>query len=226
MIRLTLIFIFFLALFCKAQDKSDHSKLAVGIVVDQMRYDFLFRYWKNYSDSGFKKLVNEGFLCKNLHYNYIPTYTAPGHASIYTGSTPSVNGIVGNDWYDRASGKNIYCTEDSTVTGVGASSKMSPRNLLVSTMTDEVRLSTEKSGKVIGIALKDRGAIIPAGQMANAAYWFDGASGNWVTSSYYMLQLPEWVNDFNKRNLQEQYLSKPWETLLPINKYTESTADN
>lgn len=223
MIRYTLIFVFFLAHFCKAQD---HSKLAVGIVVDQMRYDFLFRYWDKYSDSGFKKLVNEGFLCKNLHYNYIPTYTGPGHASIYTGSTPSVNGIVSNDWYDRVFGKNIYCVEDSTVMGIGTSGKMSPKNLLVSTMTDEVRLSTEKSGKVIGIALKDRSAILPAGQLANAAYWFDGASGNWVTSSYYMLNLPVWVNDFNKRNLQEQYLSKPWETLLSINKYTESTPDN
>src|SRR4051812_42235458 len=109
MIRFTLIFVLLLAHFCKGQDKSvsknasDHSKLAVGIVVDQMRYDYLFRYWDKYSDGGFKKLVNEGFLCKNLHYNYIPTYTAPGHASIYTGSTPSVNGIVSNDWYDRAS---------------------------------------------------------------------------------------------------------------------------
>ncbi len=224
--RCVLFLLFSVARLCYAQDPSGRPTLVVGIVVDQMRYDYLFRYWDKYSDSGFKKLVNEGTLCKNVHYNYIPTYTAPGHATIYTGTTPSVHGIVSNDWYDRSSAKNIYCTDDSTVHGVGTSGKMSPRNLLATTITDEVRLSTERRGKVIGIALKDRSAILPAGQLANAAYWFDGPSGSWITSSYYMANLPEWVNNFNKKNLQEQYLSKPWETVLPLNKYTESTADN
>src|SRR5258705_11283614 len=154
--RCVLFLLFSVARLCYAQDPSGRPTLVVGIVVDQMRYDYLFRYWDKYSDSGFKKLVNEGTLCKNVHYNYIPTYTAPGHATIYTGTTPSVHGIVSNDWYDRSSAKNIYCTDDSTVHGVGTSGKMSPRNLLATTITDEVRLSTERRGKVIGIALKDR----------------------------------------------------------------------
>ncbi len=118
MIRFTLILVLSFACVCRAQNKAEskqnpsgNPKLVVGIVVDQMRYDFLFRYWARYSDSGFKKLVNEGFLCKNVHYNYIPTYTGPGHASVYTGCTPSVNGIVSNDWRDRISGKNIYCVD-------------------------------------------------------------------------------------------------------------------
>lgn len=232
MIRFTLILLLFFSC-VRAQDKAqsksnpiDNPKLVVGIVIDQMRYDFLFRYWDKYSDGGFKKLVSEGFLCKNVHYNYIPTYTGPGHASIYTGCTPSVNGIVSNDWYDRTSGKNVYCVDDSTVKGIGASNKMSPKNLFVTTMTDELRLTSGKSGKVIGIALKDRGAILPAGHLANAAYWFDGASGNWASSTYYMQNLAQWVNDFNQKHLQEKYLSNPWETLLSKDKYTESTADS
>lgn len=231
--RLSLLFVLLPSLFCHAQDKAEpkqnpfgNPRLVVGIVIDQMRYDFLFRYWEKYSDGGFKKLVNEGFLCKNVHYNYIPTYTGPGHAAIYTGSTPSVNGIVSNDWYNRVSGKNIYCTDDSIVKGVGASGNMSPRNLLVTTITDELRLAAGKLDKVIGIALKDRGAILPAGHMANAAYWLDGASGNWVSSSFYMFNLPAWVNDFNKKQLQEQYFSKPWETLRHIDEYTESIIDD
>ena len=224
--RYSLILILFFTWNIYVQEKAEPKpKLVVGIVVDQMRYDFLFRYWDKYSDSGFKKLVNEGFLCKNVNYNYIPTYTGPGHAAIYTGSTPSVNGIVSNDWWDRASGKNVYCVDDSTVKGVGSASKMSPRNLLVSTMTDELRLSTGNSGKVIGIALKDRGAILPAGHKANAAYWLDSPSGNWVTSTYYMTSLPAWVDDFNKKQLQEQYLSKPWVTLRNLEEYAESTSD-
>src|SRR5258706_3977555 len=233
MIRFTLILVLSFACVCRAQNKAEskqnpsgNPKLVVGIVVDQMRYDFLFRYWARYSDSVFKKLVNEGFLCKNVHCNYIPTYNGPEHASVYTGCTPAVNGSVSNDWRYRISGKNIYCVDDSTVKGVGASGRMSPRNLFVTTMTDELRLSSRETSKVIGIALKDRGAILPAGHMANAAYWYDYTSGNWVSSTYYMLNLPTWVNDFNKRQLQAQYLSKPWETLQPINEYTESITDD
>ncbi|MBK5284309.1 MAG: alkaline phosphatase family protein [Bacteroidia bacterium] len=200
-------------------------KLVVGIIVDQMRYDFLFRYWDKYSTGGFKRMIEEGYLCRNVHYDYIPTYTGPGHASVYTGTTPSVHGIVSNDWFDRETGKTMYCVSDSSVKGVGGGSKMAPRNLFTTTIPDELRLASKMQSKVIGIALKDRGAILPAGHSANAAYWID-ASGNWVSSSYYMQNLPLWVNDFNKRNLQAEYLSQPWKTVLPIEQYTESTADN
>ncbi len=207
----------------------DRPKIVVGIVVDQMRYDYLFKYWSKYLDSGFKRLINEGFLMKDANYKYVPTYTGPGHACIYTGTTPSVNGIVSNDWYDRDLRKDVYCVEDTTVRPVGTTaltSRASPSRLLSTTVTDELRLASNFQSKVIGIALKDRGAVLPAGHTANAAYWFDKETSNWVTSSYYMKDLPKWVQDFNNRKRAEELLRDPWNTVLPIERYTESSADN
>jgi predicted AlkP superfamily pyrophosphatase or phosphodiesterase len=213
------------------KNKGDLSrpKLVVGIVVDQMRYDYLYRYWDKYGQQGFKRLLREGFSYENAQYNYAPTYTGPGHASIYTGTTPAIHGIVGNDWYDRATAKNMYCTEDKTVQSVGSTSAaglMSPKNLLTTTITDELRLATNRQSKVIGVSLKDRGAILPAGHMANAAYWFDGSNGNWITSTFYMRELPAWVQAFNARKLSDKYLAQPWTPLLPLDQYTESTPDD
>ncbi|MDX5348867.1 MAG: alkaline phosphatase family protein, partial [Hymenobacteraceae bacterium] len=208
--------------------KLERPKLVVGIVVDQMRYDFLYRYWDKYSDGGFKRLMREGFNFKNTHYNYAPTYTGPGHASIYTGTYPAIHGIVGNDWFVRGTDRNIYCTEDRGVTCIGADTdagKMSPANLLTTTVTDELRLATNQGAKVIGVCLKDRGSILPAGHAANAAYWYDGSTGNWISSSFYMKELPKWVEQFNKKKLPAQYLNQDWETLLPLKQYTESTPD-
>ncbi len=208
---------------------SKRPKLVVGIVVDQMSYDFLIRYQSKYSDGGFNRLVREGFNCKNAHYNYVPTYTAPGHTCIYTGSVPSIHGIAGNDWFDQKAGKIVYCTEDSTVHTVGSESQaglMSPRNLLATTITDQLRLSNNMQSKVVGIALKDRGAILPGGHLANGAYWFDSFSGNWITSDYYMKQLPEWVNQFNNQKLATKYLSQVWTPLLNAAQYSESTTDD
>ncbi|RDV11792.1 alkaline phosphatase family protein [Pontibacter diazotrophicus] len=204
-------------------------KLVVGIVVDQMRYDYLYRYWDKYGNDGIKKLVTQGFNFKNNQYSYVPTYTGPGHASVYTGSVPAINGIIGNNWYERRQNKMVYCVEDETVNTVGSTStagKMSPANLLTTTITDELRLATNMGSKVVGIALKDRGAILPAGHLANTAYWFDSPSGNWITSTYYREDLPQWVQEFNNQKYPDQYLSQPWNTLLPIAEYTESTADN
>lgn len=208
---------------------ANKPKLVVGIVVDQMRADFIYRYWSKYGNDGFKRLVNDGFFFKNSHYNYVPTYTAPGHASIYTGTTPAVHGIIGNDWFDKTSNARLYCTEDSTVQAIGGSAKsgqMSPKNMLTTTIGDQLKLSNSSQSKVIGIALKDRGAILPAGHLADAAYWFDSATGNWMSSSYYMAQLPDWVNQFNQKNLAKTYLTQPWQTLLPIVDYTESLSDD
>lgn len=204
-------------------------KLVVGIVVDQMKYDYIYRYWDKLGEGGFKRLVKEGFECSNTRYNYAPTVTGPGHASIYSGTTPSIHGIISNDWYDRSTKKNVYCVDDNTVKAIGGDSKagaMSPKNLLANTIGDELMLATNFKSKVIGIALKDRGAILPAGHSANAAYWFDNKTGYWITSSYYMTQLPEWVNQFNAIKYPEQYNKMAWNTLLEISKYTESTADN
>ena len=205
-------------------------KLVVGIVVDQMRYDYITRFWDDYDeDGGFKRLVNDGFNCKNNHFNYAPTVTGPGHASVYTGTTPATHGVIGNNWYDKESGVSVYCAGDDDYASVGTTSddgKMSPHRLLTSTITDQLRLSTQMRGKTIAMSIKDRGAVLPGGHTANAAYWFRGSDeGNWITSTYYMNSLPKWVSDFNGSNVKESY-KKPWTTLKDINEYLESGADN
>ncbi len=205
-------------------------KLVVGIVVDQMRYDYLYRYYDLYTEGGFKRMMNEGFNCRNNHYSYALTVTAAGHSSIYTGSVPAINGIVGNEWFDAASGKSVYCTEDSTVATVGSNNasvgKMSPKNLLVSTVTDQLRIATNFRNKTVGVAIKDRGSILPAGHTANASYWFDSKTGNWVTSTFYMKDLPQWAKDYNAKKMPSEYLKKGWQLLLPADKYVQSTADD
>lgn len=203
-------------------------KLVVGMVVDQMRWDFLYRYYDRYSNDGFKRLLNEGFSCENTMIPYTPTITACGHTCAYTGSVPAIHGIIGNNWNDRTSNRSMYCTEDTTVNAIGgseAAGRMSPKNMLTNTITDELRLATNFRSKVIGIAIKDRGAILPAGHSANAAYWYDGTTGNFMTSSYYMNALPAWASEFNNEKLPAKYLSQPWNTLYPINTYAQSTAD-
>ena len=182
----------FLLILCYAStfaQKSKQPKLVVGIVVDQMRYDYLEKYQSKYSQKGFLRLKQQGFECRNTNYNYAPTFTGPGHASIYTGTTPMLHGIVSNDWYVRKSNDTLYCVFDKNAKSVGAdnaSGRMSPNNLLTTTITDELQLTTQGQSKVIGISLKDRGAILPAGRAADAAYWFDGCTGNWISSSWYM----------------------------------------
>ena len=208
---------------------AQRPKLVVGIVVDQMRYDHIDRYWEKYTDDGFKRIVNKGFFCKNTHFNYVPTYTGPGHASIYTGTTPSVHGIIGNLWFDRNTRNLVYCVGDADVLPAGTRSpagKMSPKYLMSSTIGDELKSSTEGKAKVIGIAIKDRGAILPAGGKGDAAYWYDGTTGTWISSQHYMDYLPDWVREFNGRKLPMKYLSEPWNTLLPIEEYTESLPDD
>jgi hypothetical protein len=205
----------------------ERPKLVVGIVIDQMRWDYLYRFSNLYSENGFKRMLKEGFSCENTLIPYVPTYTAPGHTCVYTGSVPAIHGIIGNNWYERALNRQVYCTEDSLANTVGSSSnagKMSPRNMWTTTITDELRLSNNFKSKVIGIALKDRGSILPAGHSANAAYWFD--NGKWITSSYYMSSLPAWVNEVNARDFPSEYMSKDWNTLLPLDRYDQSTEDN
>ncbi|CAG5005834.1 Alkaline phosphatase PafA [Dyadobacter sp. CECT 9275] len=205
-------------------------KLVVGIVVDQMRYDYLYRYYDKYKEGGLKRLMNEGFNCRNNHYHYALTVTAAGHSAVYTGSLPAINGIVGNDWYDKAKGQNVYCTDDHSVATVGSSNvsvgKMSPRNLLVTTVTDQLRIATNFRSKTIGVAIKDRASILPAGHAASGAYWFDSKTGNFVTSTYYMQDLPQWVKDYNAKKMPAAYLTKGWNLLLPLDKYTQSTKDD
>jgi predicted AlkP superfamily pyrophosphatase or phosphodiesterase len=203
-------------------------KLVVGIVVDQMRWDYLYRFQQRYTKGGFLRLMNEGFNCQNTMINYLPSFTGPGHTCIYTGSVPAFHGIVANDWVDNRTGKEWYCAEDTTVKSVGGgvAGLMSPKNLLASTITDELRLATNFRSRTFGISIKDRGSILPAGHAANAAYWYDGENGNFITSSFYMQQLPQWVNDFNGRKLNDSLMKQDWNTLYPLDSYVESTTDD
>ncbi|GAB4050166.1 alkaline phosphatase PafA [Spirosoma litoris] len=205
-------------------------KLVVGIVVDQMRYDYLYRFYNKYSEGGFKRLLKEGFNCRNNHYHYAHTVTAAGHAAVYTGSLPAINGIIGNEWYDSFAQNSVYCVEDNTVQTVGSTNasvgRMSPRNLLTSTVTDQLRIATQFRSKTIGVAIKDRGSILPAGHAASGAYWYDSKTGNWVTSTFYRSELPTWLTELNAQKLPAQYVKRNWNTLLPIAEYTESTPDD
>ncbi len=227
-----LLFSFFiLSLGCKSQSiKSQKPKLVVGIVVDQMRYDYLIRFANKYGNDGFKRLLNQGFSLENAHINYIPTYTAVGHASIYTGTTPTNHGIISNNWYDKYLQKTIYVVDDANYKTVGNNSdggKKSPYRMFTTTITDQLHLAQNMRGKTIGIAIKDRSSILPAGHTANAAYWYDGGKqGTWISSTYYMNTLPKWVQDFNSLGKADEYLSKPWTTLYDIATYTESIADD
>ena len=208
--------------------KREKAKLVVGIVVDQMRNDYVERFWDHYSDDGFKRLVKQGYRFKDTHFNYVPTYTAPGHTSIYTGTSPMNHGIIANSWFDKTTGKTVYCASDTSVMSVGTADKtgeMSPHRMLSTSIADENRLATQMRGKTIGIALKDRAAILPAGHTANGAYWFHGQDeGRWISSTFYMNELPKWVQDFNKSGKAASYL-KTWDTLYPIEKYIESGTD-
>ena len=224
-----------------------HPKLVVGLIVDQMRWDYLTRYADLYCEGGFKRLMRDGYNCNRTFINYIPAITAIGHTSVYTGTVPAISGIVGNDFV--LNGERVYCTTDRSVEGVGTIDKEgnpnpnvwagqnSPRNLLVTTITDQLRLATNFRSKVIGVALKDRASILPAGHSANAAYWMDGYSMNFITSTYYMKKLPKWVEDFNNQRLGDKYLQNlashnsdikdgPWKLLLDESKYVQSAPRN
>lgn len=208
----------------------ERPKLVVGLVVDQMRWDYLYRYYNKYGNDGFKRLLNTGYSLNNVHIPYVPTVTALGHACIYTGSVPAIHGIAGNDWTDKETGKNVYCTTDESVKPVGTTNAKvgshSPKNLWSTTISDELKIATNFQGKVVGVSLKDRASILPAGHTPNGAFWFDDSSGDFITSSWYMNDLPQWVKAFNAQKMPEKLVANGWNTLLPINEYTESSPDN
>lgn len=200
-------------------------KLVVGIVIDQMRWDYLYKYYSLYAnEGGFKRILAGGYTCDNTMIPYTPTVTAAGHTCIYTGSVPSIHGIVGNNWYDNILNKSVYCCDDDTAKTVGSNNKngcMSPRNLLTTTITDELRIASNFQSKVIGLSIKDRGAILPAGHAANAAYWYDSKTGNFITSTYYTAQLPQWVKAFNDRKLTDSLYKIGWNVTLPSTVYQQ-----
>ncbi len=213
----------------KAQNVNEKPKLVVGIVVDQMKQEYLTRFYGNFGEDGFKRFVEEGFMARNGHYNYSSTNTGPGHASVYTGTTPAVHGIVNNSWYSRSLGRSVYCAEDTTVVAVGGTAKnglISPMNLYSTTITDELKLYTQKQGKVIAMSIKDRGSALPGGHLSDGSYWYDSSTGEFMTSTYYMKDLPNWVKSFNSAQHVDKYLNMTWDTFLPIENYKISGPDN
>ncbi|RYG46711.1 MAG: alkaline phosphatase family protein, partial [Chitinophagaceae bacterium] len=202
--------------------KAQQPKVLIGLVVDQMRWDYLYRFQHHYGNGGFKRLMTEGFNYENAFIPYASSVTATGHASIYTGAYPFFHGIVGNEWVDRTTGKYVYCTDDSTVVGVGGTSKqgmMSPANLLSTTIGDELKFSNNFQSRIFGISLKDRGGIFPAGRTGDAAYWLEDSSGNWITSTWYMDQLPVWVRNFNERRTIDSMMREGWNLAKPVSAY-------
>ena len=177
----------------------NRPKLVVGIVVDQMRWDYLYRYYDLYGEGGFKRMLNEGYSCENTMINYIPSITGVGHASIFTGTVPSIHGIAANNFMED--GQEVYCCEDNQVKGVGTNNKSgmkSPNRLLTTTIGDELKVATNFKGKVYGVSLKDRASILPAGHAADGAFWYDYDDCRFITSSYYMEKLPKWLEHYNK----------------------------
>lgn len=200
--------------FLSVSRAAEIPKLVVTIIVDQMRYDYWERSPHLFSTNGFRLLLEHGAFMTAAKYNYVPTVTGPGHASYLSGCGPAGHGIIGNDWYDKRTGKDIYCCADTNVTAVGTTNKsqMSPRNFIGATVADQMRL--RYNSKVIGISLKDRGAILPAGKKPKGAFWFDSKSANFITSTYYMTNLPSWVTEFNERKIPKSYVGKTWERLF------------
>src|SRR5690606_4872286 len=230
MIRIGFSVLFCILIFAAhAQDGVKKPKLVVGIVVDQMRREYLDRFYDRFGDGGFRRMLQVGFDVRNGHYNYFPTVTGPGHASVYTGTTPAVHGIIGNSWYDRQTKKSVNCVEDAAWKPVGnpdGNGDVSPSRMLSTTITDELKLATQKRAKVIGVSFKDRGAVLPAGHMADGAFWYDGKTGTFISSTYYVSELPTWVQNFNKQGLADKYLNQEWKTLYPIEQYVASGKDD
>ena len=226
--KISLLFGVFLMASIGYSQQIKSPKLVVGIVVDQMCYEYLYRYYDKFCEGGFRKLMADGTNCRNTQYNYIPTYTGPGHASIYTGTTPNNHGIVANDWFDMTTKKSVNCVEDSAVTPTGTVSSygyFSPRNLKANTITDQLKL-TYPDAKVVSMSIKNRGAILPGGHLSDGSYWYDFTSGKFITSSFFKKQLPQWVSDFNEEKLPEAYLKKEWNTIMDISLYAESGPDD
>lgn len=186
-------------------------KLVLVIVIDQFRYDYLTRFRDEYK-AGFDRLLTKGAVFTNARYEHFPTVTAVGHSTILSGATPSVSGIIGNEWYDREEGRKVTSVADSKtqLLGGGGGAGSSPNRLLVDTVGDELKMSDGGKSRVLGISLKDRAAILPAGHMADGAFWFDSKSGNFVSSTYYFADLPAWVKEFNAAKPADKFAGAVW----------------
>ena len=205
-------------------------KLVVGIVIDQFRADYLVRFADQFVDGGFRRMLTTGANFANAAYPYVPTYTACGHAAFMGGASPSMNGIVGNEWWDRTANQRVTSVLDSGVKLLGGpadgSGGASPAKLVGDTLGDELRVATAGKAKVVGVSYKDRSAILPAGKRPTGAYWFDARTGTFVSSTYYFPQLPAWAQKFNRDLRPDRYFGKKWERLLPADAYSKSRPDD
>lgn len=199
------------ALLSAERISASKPKLVIAIVADQFRYEYLLRFKNDYS-AGLQRLMTKGAVFTNARYEHFPTYTAVGHAALLTGAYPSVSGIVGNEWYDRFSGKSVRSASDDSVQLVGGAGGpgSSPHNLLVSTVGDEMKMASQGQSKVFGISLKDYSGILATGRMADAVYWFDARGGNFVSSTYYLSELPEWMKAYNAKRIPDRYKGAEW----------------
>jgi hypothetical protein len=212
------------------EPESDSPALVLGIMVDQMRPEFIVRYWDSFREDGFRRLYRDGFRFTNVHFDYMPTATGAGHASVYSGTWPSTHGAIGNSWYSRELDRLVNVIEMQGNHGVGSSEgydgAKGPGAMLTTTFGDELRLHTNWESRVVGVSRKDRGAILPAGHTGDA-YWYEGSTGNFVTSSFYRDSLPSWLELFNSQGRALSYLEAAWETYHPIEHYpTHDTDDN
>lgn len=226
-----------LTLFAVALRSTAHSqavaagrpKLVVVISVDQLPFEYLLRMRKGFADDGFFNAVwRYGAVYSGCHHGHAFTITGPGHSVLLSGAYPNTTGIIENDWFDRKTGKTMYCVEDASVQAVGAPGKtsMSPRNMAVGTIGDSLKSASNGRGKVFGVALKDRASILMAGHAADAAYWYDANSGVWVTSTYYREALPNYLRDYNELQTQRRQKSAEWNLLLDRSQYEEYYPDN
>ena len=190
-----------------------HPKLIVIVVIDQFRGDYLERYRDQFGEGGFRMFLDRGAYFTDCNYDYANTRTAPGHATLLTGTYSSGHGIVANEWWDPQKKRMVTSVEDDSTHLVGIPGEAhgaSPHNLLASTLGDELKLATAGKSRVFGVALKDRAAVLPAGRAGDGAYWIDHLSGAWVTSTYYRSDLPKWATDFNGSNRTSKYWDREW----------------
>jgi predicted AlkP superfamily pyrophosphatase or phosphodiesterase len=207
----------------------DKPRLVIGIVVEQLKYDQLEKFRDRLGDNGIKRLINEGTYFKNASFEYMLTQSAPGHATISTGTEPSYHGITSDNWYVPLKNELIYCSKDISVNPVGGSFESglhSPVNLQSSTFSDELKMASNKNSKVFGVGLKENSAIFSAGHAADGVYWFDNTTGTWMSSTYYIDSLPGWVNDFNAMKYSDSFLNNTWSLLRSAQEYDDCVADS
>ncbi|RYH07177.1 alkaline phosphatase family protein [Tropicimonas sp. IMCC6043] len=223
-----------------AQEK---PRLILQITVDQLRGDLPTRYADRLGEGGFRFLLEDGIHYTNAHHAHANTETVVGHTTLATGANPAAHGMVGNLWFDRTLGRTVYNIEDPDYTmltgGAGvdadteidptqkaaASDGRSPRTILTTTFGDELSVETAGAAKVFGVSIKDRGAVAMAGH-SGKAFWFSKSAGQFVTSSYYYDEYPDWVAEWNAKGLPQGYGDTSWELLHPIETYMFGDRDD